>query len=32
MDGAKVDSILTDPPYSSGGFQEAGRSAGSKGD
>ena len=31
MDGAKVDSILTDPPYSSGGFQEAGRSAGSKG-
>ena len=31
LDGAKVDSILTDPPYSSGGFQESGRSAGSKG-
>ena len=31
LDGAKPDCILTDPPYSSGGFQEAGRSAGSKG-
>ena len=31
LGGAKVDSILTDPPYSSGGFQESGRSAGSKG-
>ena len=31
LDGAKVDSIVTDPPYSSGGFQESGRSAGSKG-
>ena len=30
LGGAKVDSILTDPPYSSGGFQESGRSAGSK--
>ena len=29
--GTKVDLILTDPPYSSGGFQESGRSAGSKG-
>ncbi len=31
LNGAKPDCILTDPPYSSGGFQEAGRSAGSKG-
>ena len=31
LDGDGVDCILTDPPYSSGGFQEAGRSAGSKG-
>ncbi len=31
LDGAKPDCILTDPPYSSGGFQEQGRGAGSKG-
>ena len=31
LDGAAVDCILTDPPYSSGGFQESGKSAGSKG-
>ena len=31
LGGAKVDSIIADPPYSSGGFQEVGRSAGSKG-
>ena len=31
LGGAKVDSIVTDPSYSSGGFQESGRSAGSKG-
>ena len=31
LGGAKVDSIVTDPPYSSGGFQESDRSAGSKG-
>lgn len=29
--GGKVDCILTDPPYCSGGFQEAGKSAGSIG-
>jgi DNA modification methylase len=29
--GATVDMILTDPPYCSGGFQEAGKSAGSVG-
>jgi len=27
----KVDAVVTDPPYSSGGFQEAGKSAGSIG-
>ena len=31
LGGANVDSIVTDPPYSSGGFQESDRSAGSKG-
>ena len=31
LDGTKPDCILTDPPYSSGGFQESGKSAGSKG-
>lgn len=31
LNGAKPDCILTDPPYCSGGFQEAGRSAGSVG-
>ena len=31
LGGTKVDSIVTDPPYSSGGFQKSGRSAGSKG-
>lgn len=30
-DGEAIDCILTDPPYCSGGFQEAGKSAGSKG-
>ena len=29
--GASPECVLTDPPYSSGGFQEAGRTAGSKG-
>lgn len=29
--GRSVDCVLTDPPYCSGGFQEAGRSAGSIG-
>jgi DNA modification methylase len=29
--GASIDCILTDPPYCSGGFQEAGKSAGSIG-
>jgi DNA modification methylase len=29
--GESVDCIITDPPYCSGGFQEAGRSAGSVG-
>jgi len=29
--GGKVDAILTDPPYCSGGFQEAGKAAGSIG-
>lgn len=31
LGGAVVDGILTDPPYCSGGFQEAGKSAGSVG-
>ena len=31
LTGAKMDAILTDPPYSSGGFQESGRSTGSVG-
>ena len=31
LGGAKMDAILTDPPYSSGGFQESGRSSGSVG-
>lgn len=31
LDGVQVDCILTDPPYSSGGFQESGKLAGSKG-
>ena len=31
FDGTRPDCILTDPPYSSGGFQEANRSQGSKG-
>lgn len=31
LDGADVDAILTDPPYSSGSFQESGKSRGSKG-
>ena len=31
LGGANVDPIVTDPPYSSGGFQESDRSAGSKG-
>ena len=31
LDGATPQCILTDPPYSSGGFQEAGRSGGSVG-
>ena len=31
LGGANVDSIVTDPPYSSDGFQESDRSAGSKG-
>ena len=31
MDGAKLDMLLTDPPYCSGGFQEAGKKAGSIG-
>ncbi len=29
--GAKIDMVLTDPPYCSGGFQEAGKSSGSVG-
>lgn len=29
--GAAIDMVLTDPPYCSGGFQEAGKSAGSVG-
>lgn len=29
--GERADAILTDPPYCSGGYQEAGRNAGSKG-
>lgn len=31
MDGARPDAVLTDPPYCSGGFQEAGRRSGSVG-
>ena len=31
LDGTDVDLILTDPPYCSGGFQEAGKSRGSVG-
>ena len=31
MDGQKADMIFTDPPYSSGGFQEAGKASGSIG-
>ncbi len=31
IDGTAVDCVLTDPPYCSGGFQEAGRGAGSVG-
>ena len=31
LDGAAVDALLADPPYCSGGFQDAGRSSGSKG-
>jgi DNA modification methylase len=31
FDGRKPDAILTDPPYCSGGFQEAGRAEGSIG-
>ena len=31
LDGVVLDCILTDPPYSSGGFQEGGRSRGSIG-
>jgi len=31
MGGGGADCVLTDPPYSSGGFQEAGRSSGSIG-
>jgi DNA modification methylase len=30
-EGTKIDMILTDPPYCSGGFQEAGKSSGSVG-
>jgi DNA modification methylase len=31
MDGEKADAVIIDPPYSSGGFQEAGKSVGSIG-
>jgi DNA modification methylase len=31
LNGAEIDCLITDPPYCSGGFQEAGRSAGSIG-
>ena len=31
MDGKKADMVFTDPPYSSGGFQESGKSSGSIG-
>lgn len=31
LDGVPVDAVVTDPPYCSGGFQEAGRKAGSIG-
>jgi DNA modification methylase len=31
LDGQRIDMLLTDPPYCSGGFQEAGKAAGSVG-
>ncbi len=31
LGGAKIDMVLTDPPYCSGGFQEAGKASGSVG-
>jgi DNA modification methylase len=31
MQGERADAVVTDPPYSSGGFQEAGKSTGSIG-
>ena len=31
MDGERADAVVTDPPYCSGGFQEAGKNAGSVG-
>jgi DNA modification methylase len=31
LGGVKIDMLLTDPPYCSGGFQEAGKAAGSVG-
>jgi len=31
MDGEKADMVFTDPPYSSGGYQESGKGAGSVG-
>lgn len=31
MDGVKADIVFTDPPYSSGGFQESGKTSGSIG-
>jgi len=31
MDGEKADMVFTDPPYSSGGYQEAGKTSGSIG-
>ena len=31
LGGTKIDMVLTDPPYCSGGFQEAGKGAGSVG-
>lgn len=32
LDGRKVDVLVSDPPYNSGGYQEAGRAAGSWGE